>query len=125
VGNHARGMIFRDGLWVLTPALERTIDDVAKSFTGFYFGRFDVRIASLDAFQAGDGFKIIELNGLTSEAAHMFDPKNGFWEGQRILRNQWRQAYEIGAANRAAGVKMPTMFEMLRIWRDYVPAPEA
>lgn len=125
IGNHARGMIFHDGLWALTPALEASVDRIAKSFPGFHFGRFDVRISSLDEFQRGGGFKVIELNGLTSEAAHMFDPKNGFWEGQRILRNQWRQAYEIGAANRAAGANVPTAFEMWRMWRKYVPAPEA
>ena len=48
-GNHCQGTLFRDGRHLITPALERRIDDIARAFDGFFVGRFDVRYADVDA----------------------------------------------------------------------------
>ena len=50
---------------------ERVIDEVAATYDGFFFGRFDLRVGSVEALARGDGFKVIELNGVTSEATHI------------------------------------------------------
>ena len=63
----------------------------------------DVLRASSEALRAGRDFKILELNGVTSEAAHMYDPKYGIRDAWRILADQWRVAFEIGAQRRRAG----------------------
>jgi hypothetical protein len=42
------------------------IDAVSKGFQGFYFGRYDVRAPSVEAFWKGREFRILELNGVTS-----------------------------------------------------------
>jgi hypothetical protein len=56
---------------------------------GFYFGRFDIRTPSLDDFQAGQNFKIVELNGVTSEATSIYDPCNS------LLQAPWKSAGEV------------------------------
>jgi hypothetical protein len=57
--------------------------------------------------QAGRGFRIVELNGATSEATHIYDPKHNAIAGPllawRTLFEQWSLMFAIGAANRAAG----------------------
>lgn len=105
LGTHCRGAIFLDGSWVKTPALEETFDQISKSFEGFYFGRYDVRAPSLVDFRRGKNFKIVELNGVTSEATHIYDPKNNLFTAYKTLLEQWRIAFEIGAQNRQRGVE--------------------
>lgn len=107
IGTHSKGAIFLDGSWARTPALEDRIDRICRGYKGFYFGRFDLRSATVDEFRSGS-FKIIELNGVTSEATNVYDPRNSLVEAYRILFRQWRIAFEIGAQNRAAGEKATT-----------------
>ena len=105
VGTHCRGAMFLDGEFIKTPELEARLDAISKRYKGFYFGRYDIRTSSIDDIKNGIGFKIVELNGVTSEATHIYDPKNSLWCGYRVLMQQWRLAFEIGKQNRRAGVE--------------------
>ncbi len=107
LGTHCRGSIFHDGSEVATAAMRDAIDRLAKGFKGFYFGRFDIRTPVLSDFQRGDNFFVVELNGVTSEATHIYDSSNSLLKAYRVLFAQWRIAFEIGAENRARGV-VPT-----------------
>ena len=109
LGTHCRGAMFLDGRWVLTRALEERFDAIAQGFDGFYFGRFDVRVGGgLESFRAGHGFKIIELNGVTSEATHIYHPGTPLMMAYRVLMRQWQIAFDIGAENRRSGVPPTT-----------------
>jgi hypothetical protein len=121
LGTHSRGALFLDGLHLLTPELDAAIDRVSRSFAGFYFGRYDVRAESVEAFQRGE-FKVIELNGLTSEATSIYDPAHSLWFGWRMLCRQWRLAFEIAAANRARGVQPLTLRETWKLIFQPQPA---
>ena len=48
LGTHCRGAIFLDGSWVHTELLERSIDELSKSFRGFFFGRYDVKATAVE-----------------------------------------------------------------------------
>lgn len=125
VGNHCRGTIFRDGSEVGTPALTAALDRAARAHPGFAFGRFDLRVSSESDLRAGQGFKIIELNGVASEATHIYDPRYGAWHGWRTLCAQWRLAFEIGAAQAKRGARVITVKEFFEMLHDYEPAGEA
>ncbi|MDX2044557.1 MAG: alpha/beta fold hydrolase [Acidobacteriota bacterium] len=115
LGTHCRGAIFLDGDWVKTDELEVAIDGICQQFDGFYFGRFDIRTPNVNEFRQGKNFKVIELNGVTSEATSIYDPKNSVFAAYRILFRQWRIAFEIGAQNRERGFK-PTQLRTLLKW---------
>ncbi len=119
LGTHCRGAIFLDGGRVKTPELERAFDEISRGFDGFYFGRFDVRAPSIDDFKRGRNFKVIELNGVTSEATHIYDPRNGLLDAYRVLFAQWRLAFEIGAANRARGVTPASVRLLVKLMVEY------
>jgi hypothetical protein len=102
-GNHAQGTLFVDGAHLVTPDLERRIDEIARQMRGFYIGRFDVRYADVGRFQRGEDLAIVELNGVTSEATHIYDPQLTLWNAWRVLCEQWALVFEIGAANRQRG----------------------
>jgi len=115
VGTPCRGAVFRDGGHLATPALADAVDRASRVYDGFYFGRFDFRAPSLAAFREGRDLKVLELNGVTSEATHIYDPKHRLWDAYRILFEQWRLAFEVGAANRERGVEPASVGELLRM----------
>ena len=119
LGTHCRGAAFYDGQWVKTPALEATIDRLSLGYEGFWFGRYDVRCPSVEELRSGRGFKVVELNGATAEATHIYDPKNGLLEAYGTLFDQWRHLFAIAAANVAAGARPATLREMLHLIRRH------
>jgi membrane protein DedA with SNARE-associated domain len=116
IGSHCRGAVFLDGGRHETQELSAAIDVVAQCHPGFYFGRFDLRAPSLADFQAGR-FHVLELNGVSAEATHIYDPAVSIWEAYRVLFRQWRIAFEIGTANRATGARPLTIAEFAGIVR--------
>lgn len=120
LGTHCRGAMFLDGVRLTTPALEARVDAIARGFDGFYFGRFDVRVdGGLDAFCDGRGFKILELNGVTSEATHIYDPGIPLHRAYGVLMAQWRLAFEIGTENVRRGVRPTSLRALLELTREY------
>jgi hypothetical protein len=121
-GNHAQGTEFRNGWWLWTPALEARVDAMAREFEGFYFGRFDVRYRSRDAFRSGEDLAVIELNGVTSEPTHIYDPHASLVAAWRTLMGQWSLAFAIGAANRARGHRPSTLRRLGTLIRAHLRA---
>jgi hypothetical protein len=119
IGTHCRGAIFLDGSYAITPSLGETIERIASTFDGFFFGRFDIRVPTVEDFMSGENLKVIELNGVTSEATHIYDPKLSLIDAYRVLFEQWRIAFEIGHRNRERGVRPSSVMELTRMIRVY------
>jgi len=119
VGNHCKGSIFRDGGRLVTPALTRRIDDIARCIPDFYFGRFDLRFSSLAGLQAGEDLTLIEFNGSGSEATHVWDADTSLVGAYRDLFRQMRIMFAIGAENRRKGCRAERWDRMLRaLWQQ-------
>jgi len=118
-GNHCQGTEFRDGAHLITPTLEKRIDEIARSFDGFFFGRFDVRYADADALRSGCGFSTVELNGASSESTNLYDPTQSLLRAYRILFRQWKILYEIGRRNRDRGHPVTPPRELVRVIRRH------
>jgi membrane protein DedA with SNARE-associated domain len=116
LGSHCRGAIFLNGAHLETPELVAAIDAVAKSHPGFHLGRFDLRAASESDLQAGR-FQVLELNGVSAEPTHIYDPSVSLVDAYRAIFRQWGMAFEIGAANRERGAAPMSLGEVLRLLR--------
>ncbi len=124
IGTHALGGIFLEGSELNTPELEAEIDRIARAFEGgFHFGRFDVRVPDLESFQAGKGLRVIELNGVSSEPTNIYDPRYSVFHAQRVLREQWRTVYSIGAENARRGAPIPGPRAVIRRLLTTTPRP--
>jgi membrane protein DedA with SNARE-associated domain len=123
LGTHCRGAIFQDGADLRTPALEDAFDRISRALPGFFFGRYDLRAPSEERLRAGTGFKILELNGLTSEATHIYDPRNSPIDAYRVLFEQWRIAFRIAAENERRGVKPASLRNLLERFANYLKDP--
>ncbi len=115
-GNHCRGAVFRDGHDFITPELTAAIDRIMRSMPEFHFGRMDVRFESLEKLQQGSGFSIIEINGVGSEATHIWDNRFTLSAARATLRDQFAHAYEIGATMRARGAQPLSLFRLISMW---------
>ena len=123
LGTHCRGAVFLDGSWVKTEALEAAIDRISKTYDGFYFGRYDIRTPCVEDFKQGRNFKVVELNGVTSEATHIYDPKNSLLEAYQVLFAQWRIAFEIGAQNRQRRARPTSLRALAGLLLDFKRRP--
>ena len=114
LGTHCRGAIFADGGHLLTADLAHAVDTISQTFGGFFFGRYDVRVPSLEAFTRGRDLRVIELNGVTSEATHIYDRRNTLVTAYKTLFDQWELAFEIGRQNRALGTAPTPVLDLIR-----------
>jgi len=124
LGTHCRGAVFQDGRDLLTPELFAAVEETASAFEGFCFGRFDVRAPSEEALRAGE-FRVLELNGVTSEAAHVYDPAFSALDGWRTIIEQWGLAFAIGAANARRGARVSGLSELLVALARYRRGPSS
>jgi membrane protein DedA with SNARE-associated domain len=118
-GNHAQGCIFRDGMHLHTETLGRVIDEISQKLPGFFIGRYDIRFGNDEDLKQGQNFQIVELNGASSEATSIYDPRNSLFSAYRTLFQQWRLVFAIGAANRANGHAPSSLAALWRNWRQY------
>lgn len=112
VGNHCRGTLFLDGRHLATPELEARIGEIAAAIPGFWFGRFDLRAPSVERFRAGRDLAVLELNGVTAEATHIYQPGASLFAAWRTLAEQWRLAFAIGAENVRRGARAASAREL-------------
>ncbi len=116
LGTHSRGALFLDGRHLRTEALRRELDRLLQNFTGFYFGRLDLRVPDEKALMEGRGLRILEVNGVTSECTHIYDPQHSLWYAWRTLFAQWDICLRIARENVARGVEPTPLFAFLREW---------
>lgn len=118
VGNHCKGSMFRNGTALATEALTDRIERLARALPDFHFGRIDVRFGSLQALARGEGFRIIEINGVGSEATHVWDPETRLLDAWRAQFFHYGAAFRIAAANRARGHRAAGVRAVWRHWRQ-------
>ena len=117
-GNHCRGSVFRNGAADITPALAARIDEIARALPLFHFGRIDVRYRSLHELREGEAFSIIEINGVGSEATHIWDPDTSLREVYAAQFRHYGAAFAIGAEMRRRGARTSGTRAMWRDWRE-------
>jgi hypothetical protein len=117
VGNHCKGSIFHDGSDAITVALSRRIDAFLRALPDFHFGRIDVKFDSLAALRSGEGFTVIEINGVGSEATHVWDARARLLDAWADQLRHYRTAFAIGHALRARGHRPSGLRAMYRQFR--------
>jgi hypothetical protein len=103
IGNHCRGTKFVNANHLINEKLDEVFSRIAESFEGFYYGRFDMKVASVEDLYLGENIKIMELNGVSSDPGHIYDPDYRLWNAYRDLRWHWNRSAEISIHNRKRG----------------------
>lgn len=112
IGNHCRGTKFIDDNHLISEALNQVFDRIAHPIEGFHFGRFDLKVRSVEDLLAGRTIRILELNGASSEPGHIYDPRHSLREAYHDLARHWDILAEICQRQKARGVQ-PVPFRTL------------
>lgn len=123
IGNHCLGTMFRDGNHLINDRLSATFDRLSKQVDGFYFGRFDLRCASLDDLYEGN-VKILELNGCGAEPAHIYHPGYSLRKALSVLFDHWRTIFLIARENVKRGAVYTPFREAVVNYRKFKDATQ-
>ena len=119
LGTHCLGAVFEDARDWVNPELSQTMDEVGLSYEGFYFGRYDIRVPDEESLRRGEGLVILELNGVTGEPAHIYQPNYPLWSGLKDLRKHYQLASQIGNQLREDGAHHATWKELWTTIREH------
>lgn len=116
IGNHCLGTTFLNYNHLINQKLNASFDAISKQINGFYFGRYDLRCASLDDLEKGN-VKIMELNGCGAEPAHIYHPGSSLIKAVGVLITHWRNLYRVSKENHQRGVPYLSLKEGRKIYQ--------
>lgn len=116
IGNHCLGTTFLNFNHLINDKLNSSFDAISKQISGFYFGRFDLRCASLQDLENGN-IKIMELNGCGAEPAHIYHPGSSLIKAVAVLITHWRNLYRVSKENHERGVPYLSLHEGKLIYK--------
>jgi hypothetical protein len=94
--------------------LLRVFDDLSHYTQHFYYGRYDIKCASIEDLKEGKNFYILEYNGCGAEPHHIYGNGNTLWQAYKIVLQHWRMLYKISTYNHLRGIYH---WGFLRGWR--------
>jgi hypothetical protein len=115
IGNHCRGTKFLNYNHLITPEMVAAYDKIQADLPGCYVFRLDVKTPSVSDLQAGRNIKILEINGVGSDPAHIYDPTTPFFEIWAAYIRLWKKIFEVSTALHRSGVP----YMKLKEYKDY------
>lgn len=119
IGNHSRGTTFLNANHFINDQLHDVFDEIALQIDGFYFGRFDLRVPSIEDLYRGEQIKILELNGAASEPAHIYDPEMKLFTAYKDLFRHWKNLYLVSMRNKKQGHQYTPFFKAYKQHMNY------
>ncbi len=105
IGNHCRGTTFLDNNYLINNKLNQVFDKIGGNIDGFHYGRFDLRVKSIDDLYLGKNIKIMELNGVSADPGHIFDPNYKLFKAYKDVASHWKILANISIAQQKLGIK--------------------
>jgi RimK-like ATP-grasp domain len=105
IGNHCRGTRFIDVNHKITPQLNAVFDKIATQIDGFNYGRFDLKVKTWEDLYAGQNIKIVELNGVAAEPAHIYDSDHKLLIAYQQVAKHWRIMADIALEQQQRGIR--------------------
>ncbi len=120
IGNHCRGTTFFNANALINDTLNEVFNKISLEIEGFYYGRFDFKVPALDDLYAGKNIKIFELNGVSSEVAHVYDPDYKLIQAYRDIARHMKYIYLIARQNHKQGRQYDSLFTFLKDLRRHL-----
>jgi hypothetical protein len=84
--------------------LLKVFDDLSHYTGNFFYGRYDIKCASIEELKQGKDFSILEFNGSGAEPHHVYGNGNHLLTACRILVDHWGMLCSISRQNHRLGV---------------------
>ena len=85
-------------------ALLKVFNDLSLYSKHFYYGRYDIKCASVAALKQGKDFSILEYNGCGAEPHHIYGNGNNLLQAYGIVIKHWKVLYQISELNHRNGI---------------------
>jgi len=123
IGNHCLGTKFLNGNHLINEKLCSTFDRISHQVEGFYYGRFDLRCASVEALYEGQ-IKIMELNGCGAEPAHIYQPGYPLRKAIGVMLSHWKSIFIIASENANKGMAFTSYKEASYHYKNFKKATQ-
>jgi hypothetical protein len=80
-------------------------DQLSHHAGHFYYGRYDIKCASIEALKKGEDFSILEFNGSGAEPHHIYSSGNTLFQAYSIVIQHWKVLYQISKINNDRGFR--------------------
>jgi hypothetical protein len=111
IGNHCRGTKFLNFNHLITPDMVAAYDKIQANLPECYVFRIDLKAPSVSDLQNGRNIKILEINGVGSDPAHVFDPNFPLLGVYSAYFGLWKTIFEVATAQHRRGVPYMTWKE--------------
>jgi hypothetical protein len=115
--NHNRGAFFYNLSDRIHDGLRERFDELSKH-TRFYYGRYDLKVCSIDEFCSGGPCSILEFNGCGAEPNHIYDCGMGLFEAYGVILKHWKALYAISRHNHQTGHRHWRFWKGLKFLRE-------
>ncbi len=115
--NHNRGAFFYNLSDRIQDGLVDRFDVLSRQ-AQFFYGRYDIKVRSIDAFCAGGDFSILEFNGCGAEPNHIYDCGMGLIPAYRVILQHWKALFSISRYNHRNGHRHWGFWKGLKFLRE-------
>ena len=85
--------------------LFKLFDEISHYSKYFYYGRYDIKCASIEDLKEGKNYSILEYNGSGAEPHHVYGNGNNLLQAYKIILHHWNVLYKISRYNHVRGIK--------------------
>lgn len=79
--------------------LTNVFDRISHQTKHFYYGRYDIKCASVEKLKKGVDFFILEYNGAGAGVQHVYGNSFSLWQACSTILNHWKMLYRISVYN--------------------------
>ncbi len=120
IGNHCRGTKFVNNNFLINEKLNAVFDELCSPIKGFYYGRFDLKVKSIEDLYQGKNIRIMELNGASSEPGHIYDPSLTLYRAYKDLLYHWKLLADVSQENIKLGLKPVSFWLIIKSYWKFV-----
>lgn len=103
-GNHNRGARFTNLHAEIDDQLLQVFDRLSHFNESFFYGRYDIKAASIEDLRAGRNFMVLEFNGAGAEPNHIYDCNMRLGTAYKVILQHWKALYTISRYNYKQGI---------------------
>jgi hypothetical protein len=94
--------------------LSAVFDELSNYAGHFYYGRYDIKCASIENLKQGRNFAILEFNGCGAEPHHIYGNGYNIFQAYKIVLHHWQVLFKISRYNHKNGFPQ---WPFMRGWR--------
>lgn len=99
-------------------SLHKLFDKLSHYSGNFFYGRYDIKCASIDDLKQGKNYSILEYNGSGAGTQHIYGSGYNLFQVWKIILAHWKMLYQISRYNYNQGIKYWTFWSGLKFLRE-------